>query len=92
MASGVKDGKRLKLTVLLIKPGYDDVRDFMNSAGLNTVSIQSGRHKGTLTFKGGFQSTPSWVALFAEIPGFDATSRILRSVLKARSVISARSL
>ena len=48
MANAADNVKKLKLTVFLIKPGYADVPDFMHYGGLSTVSIQSGRHKGTL--------------------------------------------
>jgi uncharacterized protein (TIGR04141 family) len=73
MANAADDGRRLKLSVFLIKPRYADVPDFMSYGGLSTISIQTGRYKGTLAFKGGFRSTPSWVSLFEEVPGFDAT-------------------
>jgi len=58
----------------------------MDYGGLSTVSIQSGGHKGTLAFKGGFRSTPSWVSLFEEVPGFDA-SKMFNTGSKAIYVI-----
>jgi uncharacterized protein (TIGR04141 family) len=86
MTSAADDGKRLKLTVFLIKLGYEDVPDYMNLGGLSPVSVPSGRFKGTLAFKGGFRSTPSWVSLFEEVPGFDG-SKMFNTGAKAIYVI-----
>ncbi len=48
MATSALSGKRLKLTVFLIKDTYQAAEDFVSLANLNEVSVASGSSKGTL--------------------------------------------
>jgi len=67
--------KKHKLTVFLIKEGYDEIEDFLSIKGFERVDVvEDGKWQGALIYKGGFQSTPSWVSIFDELPGFDATT------------------
>jgi uncharacterized protein (TIGR04141 family) len=71
MATSASSGKRLKLTVFLIKDSYPVVEDFVSVGQLNEISVASGTSKGTLYFRSGFKSQPPWAAIFADVPGFN---------------------
>jgi len=67
------DGKKLKVTAFLMKDGYKKIEDFLTFKDFQVVQIEkSGKQIGTLIYKGGFQSKPSWVSIFEGLPGFDA--------------------
>lgn len=67
--------KKLKLTVFLIKNGYKTIAEFLSLKGLSIVTVKhNGRPVGTLVYKGGFRSKPSWVSIFEGLPGFDSSS------------------
>ena len=71
MAASTSSGKRLRLTVFLIKDTYPAVEDFLSVAQLNEVPVTSGTSNGTLYFKSGFKSQPPWAAIFVDVPGFN---------------------
>ena len=48
MATSMSSGKRLRLTVFLIKDTYPAVEDFLSVAELNEVPVTSGTSKATL--------------------------------------------
>lgn len=67
--------KKHKLTVFLMKYGYADPKEFLTFDEFNIVNVDAdGQHIGQLIYKGGFESTPSWVGIFSGVPGFDAKS------------------
>jgi uncharacterized protein (TIGR04141 family) len=67
--------KKHKLTVFLIKDGYEELEDFLNIKGFEQVDvIEDEEWKGALIYKGGFKTKPSWVSIFDEIPGFDPSN------------------
>jgi uncharacterized protein (TIGR04141 family) len=69
------EGKKLKLTVFLIKDGYKTIEDFLSLRDLSIITVKNGaRQIGTLVYKGGFRSKPSWVSIFEGLPGFDSSS------------------
>jgi len=69
------EGKKLKLSVFLIKEGYNQIGEFLSYNGFHVVPVEmDGISKGTLIYRGGFQSKPSWVSIFKDVPGFDANS------------------
>lgn len=68
-----RDGKKLKLTVFLIKEGYQKIDDFLENGSLMSASVSSHGTEGTLFYRGGFRTEPPWVSLFKDVPGFDAT-------------------
>ena len=69
------DGRKLKLTVFLIKDGYKDIEEFLSFKDFQVVPVeQGGKQIGTLIYKGGFQSKPSWASIFEGLPGFDSGS------------------
>jgi len=69
------DGKKLKLTVFLIKDGYKNIEEFLSFKDLHVVPVEKGgKQIGTLIYKGGFQSKPSWVSIFEGLQGFDSKS------------------
>ena len=71
MATAGPLGKKHKLTVFLIKAGHDKLEDFLNVGKLHSLPVDSGSSKGTLYFRSGFKSQPSWASIFAEVPDFD---------------------
>jgi len=71
MATSKSSGKRLRLTVFLIKETYSAVEDFVSVAPLNEVAVASGASKRTLYFKSGFKSQPPLAAIFAGVPAFN---------------------
>jgi len=71
MATSTSSGKRLRLTVFLVKDTYPAVEDFLSVTQLNEVPVTSGTSKGTLYFKSGFKSQPPCAAIFADVPGFN---------------------
>jgi len=79
MATQVKAGRRIKLTVFLIKEGLKKVEEFLDVAKLKSVSVSAKGTKGTLFYRGGFQSKPAWVSIFEEIPDFDSSKIINQS-------------
>lgn len=65
--------KKFKVTVFLIKDGYTKIENFLSSRDFRVVQIESsGTLIGTLVYKGGFQSRPSWVSIFEKAKGFDS--------------------
>lgn len=71
-------GKRHKLTVFLIKEGYDSIEHFLTVGKLNSLSVSRAGTEGTFFFKSGFESQPSWASIFAELPGFNPKSIVNR--------------
>ena len=69
------DVKKYKLTAFLIKDTYQEITDFVSADGLSSVEIsRQGEVLGTLIYKGGFKSKPSWVGLFEGTPNFDSAA------------------
>jgi uncharacterized protein (TIGR04141 family) len=79
MSKNAQSGRRLKLTVFLIKDGYTDLADFLDVANLKSVAVSGGGTEGTLFYRGGFQSKPPWVAIFEDIVGFDSSKIVNQS-------------
>jgi uncharacterized protein (TIGR04141 family) len=65
-------GKKLRLTVFLIKEGYRNIEDFLQVGQLRRVLVTSAGAEGTLFFKSGFKSRPPWARIFHGVPGFDS--------------------
>jgi len=75
-----KPGRRLKLTVFLMKVGASKVSDFVIADGLHVVDLKSdGEHIGTLLYRGGYKATPQWVDIFRNTPGFDSKKIVSQS-------------
>ncbi|MCI0560388.1 MAG: TIGR04141 family sporadically distributed protein, partial [Nitrososphaera sp.] len=73
-------GRKQKLTVFLIKDSYKEIDDFLSFNGFQVVPLQNGEKEiGTLIYKSGFQSTPSWVSIFEGLNGFDSRSIVNQS-------------
>jgi uncharacterized protein (TIGR04141 family) len=72
------DGKKLRLTVFLIKDGYKKIEDFLEVDGLQSIAISEANADGTLFFKTGFASVASWAAIFASVHGFNPSSIVNR--------------
>lgn len=67
------DSKKLKLTAFLIKDGYKSIEDFLSFKDFHIVPVEKKEKKmGTLIYKGGFRSKPSWVSIFEGLKGFDS--------------------
>ncbi len=67
------EGKKFKVTVFLIKDGYNKIEEFLSFKDFRIVPVQSaGKEIGTLIYKGGFQSKPTWVSIFEGLQGFDS--------------------
>src|SRR5260370_10512312 len=79
MASATEQGKKLRLTVFLIKDGYTKIEDFLQVAQLRRVPVSSVTTNGTLFFKSGFKSHPPWASIFQGVPGFDSSSIVNQS-------------
>lgn len=63
--------RKLRLTVFLIKDGYNKIEDFLTFDGFETIKVgKNPDETGFLIYKGGFKSEPSWVAIFKDLPGF----------------------
>ncbi len=78
-----EQGRKQRLTVFLIKEGFEKIADFLSIDGLITLPIENnGEFMGTLAYRGGFVSKPSWVGIFSGVPGFDQ-SQILNQGSKA---------
>lgn len=81
------DGRKLKVTAFLIKDGYKKIEEFLSFKDFRIVHVQKeGKELGTLVYKGGFQSRPSWVSVFEGLPGFDSKA-ILNQSSKAVYVL-----
>jgi uncharacterized protein (TIGR04141 family) len=73
--SATDTSKKHKLTVFLIKEGYAEPKEFLKFNEFKVVEVKADEEKaGQLIYKGGFQSTPTWVSIFQHIPDFDAAS------------------
>ena len=67
------DAKKFKVTVFLIKDGYEKIEEFVSVKDFRTAAVKSGSKEiGTLVYKGGFQSKPGWVSIFDGVQGFDS--------------------
>lgn len=86
MGKSEREGKKLKLTVFLVKEGYQNIEDFLDVGSLKTVSVSDHGSHGTLYYRGGFRSKPPWVSIFEQVPGFDA-SHIVNESSRALFVI-----
>jgi uncharacterized protein (TIGR04141 family) len=73
VAKSEQTGRKLRLTVFLIKAGHPSVEDFLEVGQLKSVAVNSNRTQGTLFYRGGFQSKPAWVSIFEDVPGFDSS-------------------
>ena len=69
MTTATGQGKKLRLTVFLMKDGYKNVDEFLQVAQLQKVTVTEGGTHGTLYFKSGFESRPPWAAVFEGVPG-----------------------
>ena len=67
------EGKKLKLTVFLIKKEYKNTDDFLEIEGnYDILDIKKDdKVNGQLIYKGGFKSEPAWLSIFEDIEGFD---------------------
>lgn len=73
MTSPPTDGKRLRVTVFLIKDTYRELEDFLKLKGLHRLDVNQGAASGVLFFRSGLATPPSWASIFQEVPGFDAS-------------------
>src|SRR5689334_17552931 len=64
---GDANGKKLRLTVFLIKEGYKTIEEFVDAGALQRFPADS----GTLFFKSGFANAAPWASIFRDVPGFD---------------------
>lgn len=71
-------GKKLRLTVFLIKDGYKKIEDFLKVTGLQRIQIGTSQAEGTLFFRTGFTSVAPWAAIFANVQGFNPSSIVNR--------------
>ena len=71
-------GKKLRLTVFLIKDGYKKIEDFLKVAGLQCIQIGTSQAEGTLFFRTGFTSVAPWAAIFENVQGFNPSSIVNR--------------
>jgi uncharacterized protein (TIGR04141 family) len=78
MTTATGQGKKLRLTVFLMKDGYKNVDEFLQVAQLQKVTVTEGGTHGTLYFKSGFESRPPWAAVFEGVPGFNSKSIVNR--------------
>lgn len=60
-------GKKLRLTVFLIKNSYKAIEDFVAIGTLQRFSAGA----GTLFFRSGFSNQAPWASIFEHVPGFD---------------------
>jgi len=87
MNSSVFEIKKHKLTVFLIKEGYEGIDDFLSVDGFKRVDVEAdGERRGALIYKEGFKNKPSWVSIFDELPSFDS-SKIWNQSSKALFVL-----
>jgi uncharacterized protein (TIGR04141 family) len=68
------EGRKLRLTVFLIKEGYKGIEEFLETTYLRRVPVESTRSTGTLLYKAGFVSRAPWASIFAEVSGFNPDS------------------
>jgi uncharacterized protein (TIGR04141 family) len=73
------DGKKLRLTVFLIKDGYDNIVDFLEAGALTQIKVETQGVSGVLFVKSGAPTTPSWVSIFGDVPGFKPHLLVNRS-------------
>jgi uncharacterized protein (TIGR04141 family) len=78
MTTATGQGKKLRLTVFLMKDGYKNVDEFLQVAQLQKVTVTEGGTHGTLYFKSGFESRPPWAAVFEGVPGFNPKAIVNR--------------
>ncbi len=71
-------GTRHRLTVFLIKEGYDKIDAFLSVGSLKALPVSGADADGTLFFKSGFESQPSWATIFAEVPNFNPKAMVNR--------------
>ncbi|HUN73883.1 MAG TPA: TIGR04141 family sporadically distributed protein [Steroidobacteraceae bacterium] len=76
MATSAKkgEGRKLRLTVFLVKDGYKNIEDFVDTNQLRRVQVGTPPSGGTLFFKAGFATTAPWAHVFADAPGFNPAS------------------
>jgi uncharacterized protein (TIGR04141 family) len=72
------NGKKLRLTVFLIKDGYKKIEDFLEVAGLQRIEIGAAQVEGTLFFRMGVTSVAPWAMIFANVHGFNPSSIVNR--------------
>lgn len=82
-------GRKLKLTVFLIKADQLEMADFLDVGQLQKVVVHNDSTKGTLFYGGGFRRTPDWVSIFEPVAGFDS-SKIVNVSSRALFVIHVR--
>lgn len=86
MSTTEQTGRKLRLTVFLIKDGYSTIDSFLDTGTLDSLAVHSTGAEGTLFYRGGFRSTPPWVSIFQDVPGFDS-SKIVNLGSRALFVI-----
>jgi uncharacterized protein (TIGR04141 family) len=60
-------GKKLRLTVFLIKGGYKAIEDFVEVGTLTRFPVGT----GALFFRSGFSNQAPWASIFEHVSGFD---------------------
>lgn len=78
-APATAEGKKLRLTVFLIKEGYNDIGDFLEAGKLHQIKVDESGASGTLFVRSGFATTPPWVPIFDGVPGFNSSLIVNRS-------------
>lgn len=76
---GNSEGKKLRLTVFLIKDGYENIVDFLEAGTLVQVNVETQGVSGVLFVRSGAPTTPSWVSIFNDVPGFKPHLLVNRS-------------
>jgi len=72
--------KKHKVTAFLIKDGYKGIEEFLSFKNFRVVPVESGgKEIGTLIYKGGFQSKPTWVSIFEGLQGFDSRESLTKA-------------
>ena len=71
MKASAEEGKKLRLTVFLIKEGYKTIEEFVEVGSLQRYPAGSQGGNGTLFFKSGFRNIAPWASVFENVPDFD---------------------
>lgn len=75
-----EEGKKLKVTLFLIKDDYKEIDDFLELGGnFYRLKVDAGDTTGELIYKGGFRSIPDWAEIFKDVDGFKKSEIVNQS-------------
>lgn len=75
-----EEGKKLKVTLFLIKDDYKKIDDFLELGGnFYRLKVDAGDTTGELIYKGGFRSIPDWAEIFKDVDGFKKSEIVNQS-------------